>query len=485
MLKPTGRTQRQRKRFQLKVTLLLIVCMLSVLLLSHVLIYQFTLRAQFEALRQRLMMLAQTAALTVDAAKLLQIPLIPLGIYTQPYQDIVSILKEIKEANPPMRYLYTMVKTDKEGIWQFVVDADTLPEKVTESDFQPRPRDKPALSFPGDLYDASRFPEMLKAFDGPQADRQLGEDEWGVLLSGYAPIRNTQGQAVAMLGVDIMAEDIALIRREFTKRIGIVLLIGLLISLGLGMIASRPISAPIENLVSGIRRMARGNLQYRVAVPGKDEISELAQRFNEMASQLFKSRRKIFSYFRNSVLSLARVLEVRDQYTKGHSESVARYAGEIALRMGYSRQQVKLFKKLTVLHDIGKIGIRDDILNKPGPLTPEERELMKRHPLIGEEILKPVLGKEPLLAVVRSHHERYDGKGYPDQLKGEAINIFAAIVSVADAYHAMISNRPYRKALPQEDAIAELKRHRGTQFHPQIVDVFLKILEEEATASKS
>jgi len=104
---------------------------------------------------------------------------------------------------------------------------------------------------------------------------------------------------------------------------------------------------------------------------------------------------------------------------------------------------------------------------------------MKQHPLIGEKILKPVLTNDEMLAVVRGHHERYDGKGYPDQLKGEQLNLFAAIVSVADAYDAMTSDRSYRKALSREEAIAELKLNRGTQFHPKVVDAFLEILKDE------
>ena len=135
---------------------------------------------------------------------------------------------------------------------------------------------------------------------------------------------------------------------------------------------------------------------------------------------------------------------------------------------------------MAILHDIGKVGIEDRILKKPGKLTDEELQQVKTHPVIGEEILRPVLENEDMLAVVRGHHERYDGKGYPDRLKGENMNILAAIVAVADAYHAMTSERPYRKAMSKEEAIKELKKHKGSQFHPKVLDIFLRVLGENS-----
>jgi len=158
---------------------------------------------------------------------------------------------------------------------------------------------------------------------------------------------------------------------------------------------------------------------------------------------------------------------------------LARNAGKIALKMGLSREQAGLFRRMTLLHDIGKVGVKDSILNKPGTLTPQEWEAIKKHPLIGEQILKPVLDNPDMLSVVRGHHERYDGSGYPDGLSREQISIYAAIVSVADAYDAMTSDRAYRKGMSKEEAIAELVKYKGTQFNPKVVDVFLEILKEE------
>jgi len=469
------------RRFQVKVTLVLILAMILVLLTSNLMIYQTLMKDQFKAIRYQLMIIAQIAALQVDADKLLAIPLNKEGIYSPAYKDIDVQLNKIKQVNPQIRYIYIMFKTNRPGTTQFVVDADTIPERVTALDHITRGNPKNPLSFPGDFYDATRFPEMLKAFDGPAADTRLGQDEWGKLMSGYAPIRNTKGEAVALIGVDIMADKVAAILNSYQKPTLIVFLLGLLLSFLLGMFIAKPISRPIEELAEGTRRLAKGDLLYRATVHGEDEIKELAESFNQMARNLYKSRRRLVGYFTGVVKSLVRVLEARDHYTRGHSQSVASIAGKIALRMGLPRADVKTFKKMAVLHDIGKVGVCDSILNKTSKLTDEEWKQIKEHPVLGEKILKPVLKEETMLDVVRNHHERYDGGGYPDGLRGDNLSIYAAIAGVADAWHAMTSDRSYRKALSKDEAIAELKKHRGTQFHPKVVDTWLEILEKGHT----
>lgn len=454
------------RSFRMKVSVAFLLAMVFVLLLSNMLIYQFASNAQMKALRHQLMIVAQTSALLIDAPTLMQVPLNPQGVESPAFQNVVAKLNKIRDISPAITYIYTMAKTTQEGIWQFIVD----PDQTT--------KDGPT-AYPGDRYDASRFPEMLKAFDGPSADKKLQADEWGVTLSGYAPIYDEEHRAVAILGVDVLADDIYQMRQEVQKRVLIVLAIGFMLALVLGMIMSSHISRPVQELVEGTRRISQGDLKYKVNIQGDSEFSEFAKNFNHMAKSLADSRQRLIGYFYGVVRSLVHILEIRDQYTRGHSEAVAIYAGKIAAKLGYDAQAIKLFKRMTLLHDIGKLGIKDNILNKPGALTKEEWDEMKQHPLIGEKILKPVLTDHEMLSVVRGHHERYDGKGYPDQLKGEQIHMFAAIVCVADAYDAMTSDRAYRKALSKEEAIAELKLHRGTQFHPKVVDAFLEVLKEE------
>jgi HD-GYP domain-containing protein (c-di-GMP phosphodiesterase class II) len=456
------------RSFQFRVTMALIGAMLFLALLSNSLIHQFALNAQFEQLRDKLMIIARTAALSIDADTLRSVPLTPDGMNTSQYQSILRMLKRIKAENQPLAYIYTMVRTDRDGIWQFVVDADPLVK-----------RKDGITAYPGDKYNVARFPEMMKAFNGASADRKLEVDEWGATLSGYAPILDRDGKAVAVLGVDLSAGDVYATQQVVHKRFGLVMVLGLILSLLLGMIISRRITDPIEELVEGTRRLSRGELGYQVNVRGKDEIGELAAAFNRMAEELWQTQRKNHRYFYGVIQSLVRIVEAKDPYTRGHSERVASVAAKIAAKMDCSQESVETLKQIAVLHDVGKLGIRDEILNKPGKLTEEEWEIVRQHPIIGEEILKPVSISPEMLAIVRGHHERWDGTGYPDGLKGEDAALFVQILTVADAYDAMVSTRAYRAALGREAAVAELKKNRGSQFSPRVVDALLQVLEEE------
>ncbi|MDD5136358.1 MAG: HD-GYP domain-containing protein, partial [Candidatus Omnitrophica bacterium] len=175
---------------------------------------------------------------------------------------------------------------------------------------------------------------------------------------------------------------------------------------------------------------------------------------------------------------LVRVLEARDPATKGHSDRVAQFSVAIAEKMSLPKDRIELLREAALLHDIGKLGIQEMILNKKAVLSDEDWHLIKKHPEIGEEILKPVSLDTELLAVVRGHHERYDGKGYPDGLEGEKIDILTAIVAVADSYDAMTSNRAYQKNMTKSEALEQLKANRGLQFNPKAVDAFVKVLEK-------
>jgi HD-GYP domain-containing protein (c-di-GMP phosphodiesterase class II) len=181
-------------------------------------------------------------------------------------------------------------------------------------------------------------------------------------------------------------------------------------------------------------------------------------------------------YF-STVQALAKAIEVKDPYTRGHSERVTTYALMIAEAMGLDEREKQKLKYAATLHDIGKIGIAGRVLNKPGALTKEEYTHVKTHPILGDSIVEPVEFLQEPRPIILHHHERYDGKGYPDGLKGEDIPLCARILSVADAFEAMRSDRPYRKALPLEEARRELVRNAGTQFDPRVVEVFLGILD--------
>ncbi len=457
------------KKFGVRVCLAILASFGTVVVLSAFLIYQLTFKSQFEGIRERLKVIAQTAALLVDAKNVAEIPLNAQGIKTSAYGVVSDQLKRIKAANAQIKFVYILTKTDTSGMWKFVVDAD-VDEKVGA---------KNRSSRPGDFYNAARFPELLKAFDQPSADKKLETDEWGKTLSGYAPIRDALGRPIAVLGVDIMADDVYAVYREVLRRAMIVLGVGLLLALIVGLLITHRVSGPVNQLMTGTRDIAEGNLHHRVYVAGDDEISELANSFNDMAQSLEESRNKLVNYFYDTVSSLVMILEVRDHYTLGHSEAVANYSEKIAQRMGIDAKTMEMFKRVALLHDIGKVGVRDNVLHKPDKLNDEEWEAIKLHPVLGEQILKPILNDPLMLAVIRNHHERQDGKGYPDGWTKEKIPLLVSVVTVADSYDAMTSTRAYRKAMSKEAAIEQLNKGRGTQFLPEVLDVFLQILAEE------
>lgn len=208
-----------------------------------------------------------------------------------------------------------------------------------------------------------------------------------------------------------------------------------------------------------------------------------ASLFEDLKVQLLTNKK----LFLNTVSALANAIEAKDKYTLGHTARVVKYSLEIAKNLithGHMADKT-LEEELRIsalLHDIGKIGIPEAILNKVPALTEYERELINKHPLIGVDILKPVGEFSSIIAGVKHHHERYDGEGYPDRLAGENIPLIASIISVADTYDAMTTDRPYRKALSHEQAVTEIKNNSGKQFNPRIVEAFLRSIEEKPEA---
>ncbi|MEK6583996.1 MAG: diguanylate cyclase [Nitrospirota bacterium] len=208
---------------------------------------------------------------------------------------------------------------------------------------------------------------------------------------------------------------------------------------------------------------------------GQQIVSDFGEQLKKMLS-VDSSPQSLYEI----VTSLSSALDARDHYTNGHSERAIEYTREIACDLSMPQGEQEELVYLCLLHDIGKIGIPDHILNKPGKLTPEEFEIMKRHAEIGEKIISPLEVLKKLKPLIRHHQEFYNGTGYPDGLHGEAIPLACRILAVVDTFDAMTTDRPYRKALPVEAAIAELQRCSGSQFDPKIVDVFIRILEKEA-----
>jgi putative nucleotidyltransferase with HDIG domain len=194
----------------------------------------------------------------------------------------------------------------------------------------------------------------------------------------------------------------------------------------------------------------------------------------ELASAVVRQESANLSF----ATALVATLDARDRYTAGHSAAVATYALDIAKRLGLSAQEQQLSHLCGLVHDIGKVGLPAGLLEKPGPLTPEERRLMEEHPVIGERILANVDDYDEIAQIVRHHHERVDGEGYPDRLAAQDIPLISRIIAVADAYDAMISDRPYRDAMPSDVARLRIARAVGKQFDTTVVAAFEAILAD-------
>lgn len=228
-------------------------------------------------------------------------------------------------------------------------------------------------------------------------------------------------------------------------------------------------------------RLAKENLEYQRSLEKKVE---------ERTRELILAYKKLKQTNLETVRLLAETIEAKDPYTRGHCNRVRKLSVEIANQIDFSKERTEALEYGSLLHDVGKIGITEKLLHKNGPLSESEREDFQRHTIIGETILSNVEFFRPCLKIVRHHHEWYNGKGYPDKLKGNEIDIEARIVAISDAYDAMTSTRPYRKALSKEVALDELKRMKGKQFDPELVDLFIDhrlytILEENEVSENT
>lgn len=188
------------------------------------------------------------------------------------------------------------------------------------------------------------------------------------------------------------------------------------------------------------------------------------------------TRRRTQKMFLNILQVMAKVLEAKDSNTRSHSENVAKYARQIAKRIGYSELEMEAIQIAGILHDFGKIGVDEALLRKPGTLTDKEYENIKQHPLIASIILEPLEELRSVIKDIRHHHEKYDGSGYPDKLSGSDIPLGARILSIADAYDAMTSKRSYHQPVTPEVAISEIKRCTGTQFDPELTLIFEEVI---------
>jgi HD-GYP domain-containing protein (c-di-GMP phosphodiesterase class II) len=296
------------------------------------------------------------------------------------------------------------------------------------------------------------------------------------MLGSYMAVPDSSGWGVIVQVEEDKAYYTAIqLRRRSIALVAVVAALAVI----LGSLFAGEISRPIRKLADGARRLAGGDYGTRVAIRSGNEVGVLADAFNLMGEEIQKAILEIQraaqenkELFMGSIRMLANAIDEKDPYTRGHSERVAYYSACVAKHLGMTPEEVERVHLSGIIHDVGKIGIEDKILRKAAALTDDEYEIMKQHPTKGLHILEAVPLLKEKAGAGLMHHENVDGSGYPDGLKGDDIPLLGRIVSVADAFDAMTTDRPYSKAMTFDAAIARLKFLAGKKFDPECVDAF-------------
>jgi putative nucleotidyltransferase with HDIG domain len=296
-----------------------------------------------------------------------------------------------------------------------------------------------------------------------------------VLLASLAPLAllalllSAQGVAV---GVPVLLAGAA------------ALLLAMAVSFGLARYLTRPLVA----LVQGSLDIARGRFGRQVTVTGRSELADMAYAFNHMSRELERydgeNARLLVATERgylDTIRALASAIDAKDPYTRGHSERVAALGIEIGRELRLDEATLRVLEFAGVLHDVGKIGVPEQVLRKPGRLTPEEMTLIRSHAVVGGEIVEGVEFLRAVEPAIRHHHERWDGKGYPDGLAGETIPLVARIINAADTWDACTSERPYQRAYSAPEVVAILGQLRGAQIDPAVHDAILRVLHRRGS----
>jgi HAMP domain-containing protein len=305
------------------------------------------------------------------------------------------------------------------------------------------------------------------------------------MIGTYSTFPEVNWAVIAQRSLDHAEADAGVteLNRQALAFVTVVVLVAILF----GYFFAVGISGPIRGLAASTRAISRGEFHQRSPVRGAAEISELAENFNKMAGdieeyieRLKEAAEENRELFLGSIRMLAAAIDEKDPYTRGHSGRVAKYSTLIGQELGLSTEELDKLKISALLHDVGKIGVEDRVLKKPGALTPEEFELMKQHTVKGANIMRPVSQLKEMLPGIELHHEHMDGRGYPYGLQGPQIPLMARIIGVADTLDAMTTNRPYQTAMDLDYALTRIKSLAGAKFDLVIVNA----LESTITAGK-
>jgi putative nucleotidyltransferase with HDIG domain len=295
-------------------------------------------------------------------------------------------------------------------------------------------------------------------------------------------MKKSLGRVIVGMNSSILLEAQRKVRNMILMVFGFIVVVGIFVSLLLSYFLIKP----IKELSAGVEELKYGTAKKPLRIYSQDELGKLTRDFNEMAALIADQQGKLTEYTRDleeayvsMVKVVAAAIDARDSYTHGHSARVAQLSLLIGKQIGLFEQDLRNLEVACLFHDVGKIKTPDSILLKPSRLNVDEQKKMRQHVVGGSNILRWAPSLSKYIPSTRHHHEWHNGKGYPDSLVGDDIPLFAAIISIVDAFDAMTSDRPYRKALFKEEALREISRMSGIQFRPDLVDIFLKQMNKD------
>src|SRR2546423_14704515 len=306
----------------------------------------------------------------------------------------------------------------------------------------------------------------------PTREFSVGGKNGVKMLGTYSPVTNLDWAVVVQKPRDDAYRGVY----EMQRTARLLALLAVLFSVAISFYAARRITNPLDGLTESSRAIARGDFSQRVKLKSRTEIGELAATFNTMSEELEqfvldlkRAANENRELFMGSIQMLAGAADEKDPYTRGHSDRVTRYSLMIARELGLTEDFIEIVRVSAQLHDVGKIGIEDRILKKPGALTSEEFDIMKTHTSKGAHILRPVAQLKDMIPGIELHHESLDGRGYPHGLKGDEIPLLPRIIAVADTFDALTPNRPYQKPHDCEDALRIIRSLSGKRLDPAAV----------------
>jgi HD-GYP domain-containing protein (c-di-GMP phosphodiesterase class II) len=359
------------------------------------------------------------------------------------------------------------------GLTPYVVDAQgrlvaaATPEFATGQDMK-------NLDIVRNFVDGGNKAQLVPTMEFSVRDGKTDEE----MLGTYSPVTSLNWAVVVQKPRGEAYRGVI----EMQRTARLLALLAVLLSIGVSIFAARRITNPLQVLTQSSRALARGDFSQRVHLLSRTEIGELAHTFNTMSDELERfvadlkrAAEENRELFMGSIQMLAGAVDEKDPYTRGHSDRVTRYSLLIAKEMKLSDAFIETLRISAQLHDVGKIGIEDHILKKPGALTEEEFEVMKTHTTKGANILRPVTQLAEMLPGIELHHEALDGRGYPYGLEGDQIPLLARVIAVADTFDALTTNRPYQQAHTPDQTLQIIKNLAGKRLDPQAVEALLAV----------